>query len=316
MPPRRASGYLTAADGCRLFWRGWFPVPPVRGQAVLVHGANEHSGRYEHVAAWLVGLGFEVRALDLRGHGRSAGLRGHVDRFEQYLEDLERLVESRESKAGGAGGPGGGPGILLIGHSMGGLIAFAYAAWRPERVGALVVSAPWFGLRMRLSALDRLLAPVGARLVPRLRRPAGIEPGHLSRDPRVARAYRDDPLVGTTVTARWFVECSRTAARARTQLAGQMRIPVLFLQGDADRIVDPGTTRAVFEAVPHPCKALRRYPEGYHELFNDLDQGRVLADVEAWLEGLGLWPAAAQPRDAPSTGAGLTGATPASAPPA
>ncbi len=291
MLPREASGYLTVSDGCRLFWRAWSPDAPVRGQAVLVHGANEHSGRYEHVAAWLVGLGFEVSALDQRGHGRSEGLRGHVDRFEQYLEDLDRFVASRAGGSGGADGPGGGQGVLLIGHSMGGLVAFSYAAWRPERVRALVVSAPWFDLRMRIRPLDRLLAPVGAWLTPRLRRPAGIPPEHLSRDPRVGQAYRDDPLVGTTVTARWFVECSRAAHRVRTRLAKEMKVPVLFLQGDADRIVDPAATRAVFEAIPHPRKALRRYPEGYHELFNDLDQRRVFADVEAWLDELGLWPA-------------------------
>lgn len=276
------TGYLTGAAGCRLFWRAWPAASAPRGRAVLVHGANEHSGRYGEVAAFLGRLGFEVVAYDQRGHGRSEGERGHVDRFEAYLEDLDRVV---------AAGPGAGrvpPGspVLLVGHSMGGLVAFSYAAARPERVRALVLSGPWFALRMRVGWLERLLAPVGARWLPRLRRPAGIRPEDLSRDPAVARAYREDPLVGATVTARWFVECSRAARRAREGLAGELAVPVLFLLGEDDPIVDPEAARAVYRAVRHPCKALRSYPGRRHEVFNEWGREEVFADVAAWLDTL------------------------------
>lgn len=204
-----------------------------------------------------------------------------MERFADYLEDLHRFLEVVGRRAGGP------PRTALVGHSMGGLVAFWYAVAHPEAIAALVLCAPWFGLRMRVDPVQRALAPLMARLLPRLRRPAGIPPEDLSRDPEVVRAYREDPLVGTTVTPRWFVECSRAAERARG-LAARLSVPVLFLQGDADRIVDPEATRAVFESVGHHDKTFRLYPGRYHELFNDPGYPEVFADVADWLQARGL----------------------------
>ena len=267
----------------RLFYRLWRAGEPARGGAVIVHGANEHSGRYRHVAAFLTGHGLHVAALDQRGYGRSEGPRCHVDRFDDYLDDLDRfLTVLAEREAGVLRKP------VLIGHSLGGLIAFSYAATHPDRISALVVCSPWFALRMKVSAVQQALASLMARLWPRLQLPAHIPPEHLSRDPAVVRAYQEDPLVGTTATPRWFVECSRAAWRARHELARALAVPVLFIQGEDDRIVDPQATRAVFEAVRHERKELRMYPGRYHEVLNDPGYEEALGDIVAWLARQGL----------------------------
>lgn len=279
---REETGHFAGKGGVRLFYRLWSADGPARAGAVIVHGANEHSGRYRHVAEFLVRHGFAVAALDQRGYGRSEGPRCHVDRFGDYLEDLHRFVALVSQRVAASHRP------VLVGHSLGGLIAFSYAVSHPDSVSALVVSSPWFALRMRVSPVERALAPLMARIWPRLQRPARIPPEHLSRDPAVVRAYREDPLVGTTATPRWFVECSRAAWRARHELAPRLAVPVLFLQGAEDRVVDPEATRAVFEAVGHARKALRMYPGRYHEIFNDPGHDEVLADMVGWLGEQGL----------------------------
>ncbi|MEW6047962.1 MAG: lysophospholipase [Bacillota bacterium] len=276
------TGYLTAGGGVGLFFRFWRGREPPRGHVVIVHGANEHSGRYRHVAEFLVQHGLEVAALDQRGHGRSDGPRCHVDRFGEYLDDLRQFVGMVAQRAGDQRRP------IMIGHSLGGLIAFSYAVAHPASIAALVVSSPWFALRMKVSRVERALAPVISRLLPRLQRPANILPEQLSRDPEVVRAYREDPLVGTTATPRWFVECSRAAWRARHELADRLSVPALFLQGEDDRVVDPEATRAVFEGVTYGRKALRLYPGRYHEIFNDPGHEEVFRDIIEWLDAQGL----------------------------
>lgn len=276
------TGYFTGSGGVRLFYRLWRGKEPARASVVMVHGANEHSGRYRQVAEFLVGHGFEVAAFDQRGYGRSGGPRCHVDRFGQYLEDLHQFVTMVSQRAVGRCKP------VLIGHSLGGLIAFSYAVAHPDSIAALIVSSPWFALRMKVSPVEQVLAPVMARVLPRLQRPANVRPEHLSRDPEMVRAYREDPLVGTTATPRWFVECSRAAWRARHELAPRLSVPALFLQGEDDRIVDPEATRAVFEAIGHARKALRLYPGRYHEIFNDPGYEEVFEDIVEWLGAQGL----------------------------
>ncbi len=279
---RESSGHITAYDGITLYYRTWEPDEPV-GSVVLVHGTNEHIGRYEHVAAYFAGHGLAVYALDQRGFGKSEGTRCYVDRFEDYIRDLRQFVEMAQAH--------GKP--VMIGHSLGGLIAFRYALAHPDTIRAVVLSSPMFGVRAKVSALEKALAPVLSALTPRLQMPAKIPPEHVTRNPAVVERYKEDPLVWKKATPRWFTECTKAALACHQGLTSGMKLPVLFLQAEDDMLVDPEATRAIYKQVPHERKTFKLYPNKYHEIFNDPGYEEVFADILHWLQQQELIPAAA-----------------------
>ncbi|MCG0239834.1 MAG: lysophospholipase [Firmicutes bacterium] len=286
------TGSFRGRGGLPIFYQCWRPrgCPAAPGPAepgsadrppapvVVAHGLSEHSGRYAHLAAYLVERGHPVWALDHRGHGRSGGVRVYVDRFEDYLADLDRFLRIVQGAEGRA--------PVLVGHSMGGLIALAYGLTRPEGLAGLVLSSPWLGLRLRPPLPLRLLVPVLSRLAPRLPVPNEGLLQYVCRDPELLRQYAADPLRARTATPRWFEEALR-AQRWVVRRAAELRVPVLFLVAGDDRLVDVETTYRVYQSLPGP-KQWRLYPEMYHEVFNDPDRHRVFADLHRWLVEQGL----------------------------
>lgn len=279
---RERSGTLTGVGGLKLYWRCWEPEV-VQGSLVLVHGAGEHVGRYEHVAAWFAARGFAVWGMDHRGHGRSEGRRMYVDRFDDYLADLAEFVQLVTEAHGRP---------VMIGHSMGGLIAYRYAAAHPETIPALVLSSPWFLSRAKVSRLEQALAPLLAVVAPRMQVKSGIPPEICTRNAERIALDRQDPLRGQTATPRWFVECTRAAEACRTTVTFPAGLPALFLVAGADQLVDPDATRAVFDRIEHPDKQFKLYPEKYHEIFNDPGHEAVFAEILTWLRAHGLAPQA------------------------
>jgi alpha-beta hydrolase superfamily lysophospholipase len=279
MRPER-TGYLTGTGGIKLFYRVWEPETPRAGM-VLVHGLNEHSGRYRHVAEFFAGRGFAVYAMDQRGYGQSEGPRTYVDRFEDYLSDLRLLVEMAQTH--------GKP--VMVGHSMGGLIAFRYGLAYPETLSALVVSSPMFGVKTQVNPVQKLLAPLLSLMAPRLQIPVPFTPEKVCRDPAVVKAYAEDPLVGKTATPRWYLESTRAMLALHQGLTQGMKLPVLFLQAGDDHLVDPEATRAIYESVPHARKAFKLYPGKYHEIFNDPGKEAVFSDMLDWMQEQKLIPA-------------------------
>lgn len=272
------TGIVIGQGGVKLHYKVWEPAE-VKGSIVLVHGAGEHIGRYEHVASHFTDRGFAVCAMDQRGHGRSEGLRCHVDRFDDYLADLRQFVGQVTDWFGPP---------VLIGHSMGGLVSYRYALAHPAALRALVLSSPWFGLKMKIDPLQKALAPLVVKVLPRLAVPSKIRPEDVSRSPQVAQGYGSDPLVANRATLRWFLECSGTAEACHQGPSLPAELPVLVLQAGDDRIVDPAATRAVFQRIGHDRKAFKLYPGKYHEIFNDPGYEEVFTDIVAWLEGQGI----------------------------
>lgn len=266
------SGFLAARDGIRLFWRSWAPDES-KGSILLVHGTNEHMGRYLHVVEYFTGQGFAVYAFDQRGHGQSEGTRCYVDRFDQYLEDLHQFVQTVPAE----------PKPIMVGHSLGGLIAFRYALAYPDTIQALAISSPMFAVKAKPNPVVKALLPAITRFFPRLQIPANL-PEQICRDPEVVRAYTEDPLVWKKVTPRWFAECTSAAEALHQGLCQSMRTPVLFLQAGDDLLVDAEVTRAIYELVPHGQKAFKLYPGKYHEIFNDPGREAVFGDIMAWIE--------------------------------
>lgn len=250
-------------------------LPSPRARVLVVHGYGEHRGRYAHVVSRLARDGFECHLFDLRGHGQSGGTIAHVDRFHQYLDDLQLVVQHVRN----AGGPRP---LFLVSHSLGGLIALSYVRRENHGVDALAVSDPYLHPAFRIPPARKALATVLSRVIPKLSFNNGLDAKWLSHDEAIVRAYVDDPLVFKTTTPRWYTEVTRSQ-RELVAGASDIRLPLLMLVGEGDRIADPRVALDVFDRAASAHKTLRRYPGLFHEIFNELERDAVLDDLAGWL---------------------------------
>ena len=267
---------MLSGDGLQLFHRRWEPDSSPRAVCLLVHGLAEHSGRYEELARVLTDRRFSVWALDQRGHGRSEGRRGDCLGFSRFVDDLRTLAEQARIKA---------PGLpqAVIGHSLGGFIALAYATQFADWVQAVAVSSPALKLTHRPPALEVAMVHLLARLIPIFPFPNGVNPSLLSHDLKAVESYRTDPLVHRVITAR-CAESVDQAMKEALDLAPALKVPCLILQAGEDEICDPEASARFARLVKQAPVTFRRYDGMYHELFNEIERERVIRDLCAWLE--------------------------------
>lgn len=273
---------LTAHDGLALALHR-SRVDDPRAACLLVHGYAEHAGRYKPLVQALAGVGVETFAVDLRGHGRSAGPRADVVDFGDYVADVDVLRRHIAEQRPGVP-------VLVFGHSMGGAVALRFALERPDALDALVLSAPF--LRPSLPPPRWLLGVSGwlARSLPQLPVQA-LDARALSRDPEAVEAYRKDPLTYTGRVKARMGHALVTAGAPLLERAGELRAPTLIVHGAADDIADPRASEELAGKLPAALVTLRLYHGSYHELLNDLDRELVLADILGWIReqpGLGL----------------------------
>jgi len=242
---------------------------------VICHGQAEHSGRYTHVAQFFAERGYAVYAYDLRGQGKSGGVRGHVDRWTQYYDDLWLVIRTAKARHSGLK-------LFIIGHSLGGLIALGYAARRPKTITGVVASSPGLAFIVRVPLWKKALAAVLSRIVPRAAFETGIQAEQLSHDPAVAAAYRSDSIRYAPVTARLYVEWNR-ATRAVFEDSKSFAVPCLFMPAGADQICSAQATVDFYNNDPHPDKKLVVWECLYHEIFNEPEKEKVLETAAAWI---------------------------------
>lgn len=271
---RQRRGTFSGVRGLPIAHREWLPDGDARGSVVIAHGINEHGGRYAYVAERLVRDGWLVGAVDHRGHGLSGGRRAAVERYDDWITDLDTYIRGVLVEAPRP--------LFLLGHSLGGLIATVYALRHQEVLAGLVLSAP------------AVMAPSGTspttiragRLVARWAANLPLIPLRLdavSRDPAVVRAYRDDPLVHLgRVRARTGGEILEAIDEVHRDI-GRLRLPVLAIQGTVDLLVDAGAARWVDGHVASADHTLQIYEGLYHEVFNEPERDDVLDDVAGWL---------------------------------
>jgi alpha-beta hydrolase superfamily lysophospholipase len=271
-------GTFAGAGGVPIYWeRSEPPAGAPRGVVLLAHGYAEHLGRYRDFVAHLTGRGLGVAAIDHRGHGRSGGPRGHCRDFAEFIADLRTLAGMAEEWWPGAP-------RLLFGHSMGGLLAFLYLLRHPDTVRAGALSGPAFKLADSAPRILRSVALLLARVAPGATFRSNLDPAALSRDPTVGAAYVADPLVHRAASAG-FVRAIRAAQAAAMEEAPRLRVPLLILQGEADRLVLPAGATEI--AARLTCAhELVMLPGFYHELLNEppAERALVLNLVDPWFD--------------------------------
>lgn len=280
MKPEAASSAETTAlrtpDGETLALHDW-PLAPgraARAVVVPVHGIGEHAGRYRHVAARLNDWGFAVRAADHYGHGTSSGVRGGLPSVMRLVDDLALVVDDTRRLYPGLP-------LVLLGHSLGGLVAASFVARSVRPVDALVLSSP--GLDPGLGAFQKFLIALLSRIAPKLRVGNGLDDNYLSHDPAVARAYREDPLCHDRVGARLARFLADEGAVVQAA-APRWQVPTLLIYAGDDRLVRPAGSRRFAEAAPAAVLSVSCFAQLYHEIFNELEAEPVFATLAHWLD--------------------------------
>ncbi len=266
---------ITTGDGLRLYLRRR-EAECARGEVLIIHGFGEHSGRYGPLTEHLISNSYTVTAYDHRGHGLSDGLPGHVENFNEYEEDLHKMISYVRGRSRVRS-------LYLIGHSMGGLVALRYVAKKGNDLSGAIISAPLIAVAVPVPAHKLMIARVSARMAPRMRLDNEINPAALSRDPEVGKAYAADPLVNRKVSARWFAEATRAMEEVK-MLAPQITIPALVMHGTEDKLASVDATRQLFDRIGSKDKELVIYPGFYHELFNEPEKRDLFEKVTSWLE--------------------------------
>lgn len=273
---QRHEGTFQTREGIPLFRQAWMPDEEPHAVFLVVHGFAEHGGRHAWHAGKLAELGYAVHAFDLRGHGRSAGSRVYVDRFDSFVDDLDRFVAIVRMEMPSRS-------MFVFGHSMGGQIAALWAIDRQPDIAGIILSAPALCVAPRVFPLLRRFAGIASRWLPRLRL-MRLGSRNLSRDGDVVAAFRSDPLV---FHGRFPVRTGAEILQAGPHIidrAEALVAPLLILQGTADRVVDPLGAETLADHAGATDKTLVRYDGLFHELLSEPERDQVFADLVAWLD--------------------------------
>lgn len=273
---KHRDGSFQGARGQSIYYRYWTPDAAPRGVILLVHGAGEHGDRYAHFAGRCCDAGLAVVAPDHVGHGKSDGDYGHLERFQDHLDNLDAFRQQVTQDFPALP-------LVLVGHSMGGLISACYLLEQQAQFAACVLSGPAIKTELEPGFVQTTLIRLLSALAPRMG-VMQLDAAGVSRDPAVVEAYKQDPLINHgKMSARFVSELfnamHRIQAGART-----IELPLLIMHGDADAMTAPAGSQFLYDHVGSRDKTLKLYPGLYHEIFNEPEREQVIDDLLEWVE--------------------------------
>ncbi len=273
---KHLEGQFKGFGNLNLFYQFCLPADEPKAILLVVHGLAEHSGRYSNLVNYFVPRGYAVYGFDQRGHGKSDGAKGYVDRFSHFVDDLDiflRLVHSRHHDVK----------TFLVGHSIGGTIATAYAILHQDVFDGLILTGATLSTPTDVAAITIFAARILSLILPKVGLYV-IDAESISRDKSVVNAYINDPLVYRgKIRARLGVELIKAMGIVKRQIS-EIHLPILVMHGAADRLSDPQGSEMLYQKASSADKTLRVYEGYYHEIFNEPGREQVLADVESWLK--------------------------------
>jgi len=253
----------------------WTPDTAVRGVVILAHGYGEHARRYDHVAQRFGEAGLATYALDHRGHGRAGGKRVRVRDMSEFVSDYRTLVGIATAENPGAK-------RIVLGHSMGGGIAFAYGVQHPESYDLMVLSGPAIAAHTGVSKAKAVFGKALGSILPDLPIES-IDADLVSRDPAVVADYKADPLVYRGKIPAGIGKALLLVGETMHRRAPGITAPLLVVHGADDQLVSADGSRRLVQCVGSQDVELKVYPQLYHEVFNEPERDRVLDDVTSWI---------------------------------
>lgn len=265
----------TDQQGLKFYSRGWEPDGPARAAVALVHGLGEHIGRYAHVGEAFSEAGYALLGFDLRGHGRSQGLRGHAPSLEAYMQDIDLLLEQVHARY---------PGLpaFLYGHSLGAILALTYGLRRKPVLKGVIATDPALHSALESQRAKIMLVKVLGSIMPTGLLSSGLDTSMLSRDPQVERAYVHDPLVHDRVSMGWgkmMLETNRWVL----EHAAEFPLPLLIMHGADDHLAFPSGSEEFATALGDKA-TLVLWKGLYHEIHNEPERAQVFQTMIRWMD--------------------------------
>jgi len=265
---------ITLGENTIAFYEWPKPVNTPKAHVIMVHGLGEHMGRYTHVALALNQAGYAVSGYDHVGHGLSTGVRGDMAASGQLVDDLKRVVMMHKQE--NASSP-----LVLLGHSMGGLVVQRAVADNIPGVDAIIMSSP--ALAAFTNPIQKILLATIPKWFPQLRVDNGLKLNWLARDAQVVRDYKEDKLVHKQISAglaSWIIQQGLLAVAQ----ASEWKMPALLLYAGQDKLVNPqGSTAFIKNASTHYVQS-QCFNVMYHEIFNDPEKHLVFQKMIQWLD--------------------------------
>jgi alpha-beta hydrolase superfamily lysophospholipase len=264
-----------SSDGLAMYGRQWDPGLPPRAALVLVHGLGEHSTRYDHVAAALAEKGYAMLGFDLRGHGKSAGPRGHTPSYDALMDDISAFTRQVKSRYPGVP-------LFLYGHSLGGNLVLNYGLRCPSDFRGVIATGPWLELSFQPPASQVRLGRLMNRISPSFAQNSHLNTRGLSHDQAVVTAYEQDPLVHEKISARLFVSLYETGLWA-LEHAAEFPLPLLLMHGSLDPITSPKASQEFAKRAGDKV-TLKIWNDLFHEIHNEPAQIEVFQFMSDWLD--------------------------------
>lgn len=247
-------------------------VEKPKAAVVFVHGICEHLGRYAYIKEKFIDASYNVYRYDARGHGKSEGKRGDLEDFEDYLDDLDIFVEmvKKENK---------GLKLVLIGHSMGGLVATAYTCKYPNKVDLLAIS----GGATQCPASAKALKFLPYKLFGGLNYTNKLGDAVCSVK-EVGIAYNKDPLVIKKVKFRLLGNAFVKGTKFVENNIKNIKCPTLVMHGEKDGVVGKDIGEWTYANLKCLDKEIKIYSNLYHEIFNEVNKDEVIENLIHWCD--------------------------------
>lgn len=262
-------------DGINIYAQEWHPEDSPRAAVVLIHGLGDHSGRYQHVAQYFTRAGYALSTMDLRGHGRSGGVRGHFPSFDAVMADINQLLDETQKMFPNTP-------LFLYGHSLGGALVLYFGYTQKRDLRGIIATGPGLAAGSPVPAIKIFAGKILNSVAPTITMNNGLDFDSLSHDPEVKKVYLSDPLVHPLISARLGMQLLDTGAWIRSQ-SGKFPYPLLLMQGADDRIVNAVENQKYAQGLTGDV-TFKWWPGLCHELHNEYEKESVLKFMVDWMD--------------------------------